>query len=176
MDQALAKRRSSSTFPRALKNEENQKVISNITRFHKEALAHSINESTKISLDDVAGVQEVTLRYMEACERVGMLPTMSGLASAIGTYREMMYSFIRHNPDHPTAKFLSQVSDTFGEIMMQSAASTAIQPIVSIFLAKARYGFREEDGINLASGNGAGSGGEFVSAEKIAEKYNNLPD
>jgi len=130
-----------------------------------------IASAEKVSLSDVETVRTVTRLYMRHCAATSMLPTMSGLAGALGYTRQGIYIYIKRHPESETAHWLQDFSDKCGEIMMQAALSGNVSAIPAIFTAKARYGWKEdEQPVMVEDDTGT------LTAREIMEKYQDLPD
>ena len=121
----------------------NTQTISMLTAQTAAELENLATPTERIALKDTDAVQSVSIRYVQACSDAGVLPTMSGLAKALGVTRSALYEHIRSHPNDDTSRWLEEFSDTCGEAMMQAALYGAVSPVPAIFVAKARYGFRD---------------------------------
>lgn len=95
---------------------------------------------------DGAYIGELIDRVVSICERVGMLPTMNLLASAVGTQKQtledVVTGLIRANPDVVSAITLyAQVCENTA---VQSALDGSTNNIAGIFMLKSQYGYKEE--------------------------------
>lgn len=100
--------------------------------------------SEKVSLTDTGRVKAVTVDYLMSCEATSTLPTMSGLARALGITRQAVYDCIgRHSPA-ATAEWFVRCHDAFSDMLTTASLRGTVQPVVSIFIQKAMYGFNEK--------------------------------
>lgn len=148
----------------------NQAAITDLITEAAEGMAR-IASAEKVPLDNVQAVQIVTGRYMQSCAEKSMMPTMSGLAGALGYTRQGIYNYIKRHGNSETAVWLQECSDRFGEIVMQAALSGNVSAIPAIFTVKARYGWREDLDLPLVEPT------EELTANEIMEKWaKDLPD
>lgn len=99
--------------------------------------------SEKISLTDTGRVKAVTVDYLKSCEDTSTLPTIAGLARALGISRQAVYDCIgRHSPA-ATAEWFTRCHDAFSDMLTQASLRGTVQPVVSIFVQRAMYGLRE---------------------------------
>ena len=153
--------------------EANEKQIQKIVSVMTEGMKHKARENGKIKLSDTWAVKEITIRYMEICAENAALPTMAGLSQALGVSREALYDHVKRHPQDETSRWIRDTSDTFGEILMQSALSGTVSAIPAIFTAKARYGWREDDS---GFDRSVEPLPDQATPEAIAEKYSDLPE
>lgn len=119
--------------------------------FTDEQLAGLIHRATddlmeappKVNLADTARVKEITKQYLMACETASIVPSITGLANALGCTRAAIYDVINRRSPAETAEFFTRCHDTFSDLLSQSALRGATQPIASIFLLKSLFGLRE---------------------------------
>ena len=114
------------------------------------SIVHSItndlaNVGKRINFQDTEMVRDTAFRYLQSCERTGVLPSKVGLARACGVTHQGMDKFIVNHAGHPSAELLLMLYDAFVECLSQASLSGSVQPIVSIFLQKALYGIRDTD-------------------------------
>ena len=148
----------------------NQAAISDLVTEAAEGMAR-IASAEKVPLDNVKEVQIATGLYMQSCADKSMMPTMSGLAGALGYTRQALYIYIKRHGNTETAAWLQECSDRFGEIVMQAALSGNVSAIPAIFTVKARYGWREDQDLPLIE-----AGEKELTTEEIMERYKDLPD
>ena len=96
-----------------------------------------------IALNDVAAVKSQTLRYIQACERAATLPSMAGLALALGVSRQRLYKILSSETPPETARWLELCQLAFSDALANASLRGDVQPVVSIFLQKATFGLRE---------------------------------
>lgn len=126
----------------------------------------------KISLRDTQRVKDISLQYIESCKISGTLPTVTGVALALGITTDAIVKFRSRNPDHETTKWFMSLTENFGQIMMQAALDGAVAPVPAIFTAKARYGWRDDPEPEVKDNSDT----EELSPDAIAAKYSDLPD
>jgi len=125
----------------------------------------------KISLNDYNTVRAVTVEYMKSCSRTGIIPSKTGLSRALGITRAAADAFIKRNPGSDTARFLSMAFDAFAEMLSANSLAGSVHPIVSIFLQKALYGYRDNEPLTIAE-----EPEERVNIDGIMERWKFLPD
>ena len=127
----------------------------------------------RISLRDANTVKATTYNYLKSCERIGIIPSKIGLSRALGISRTAIDAFVRRNPDSETGRFLSMAFDAFAEMLSANSLSGSVHPIVSIFLQKALYGFRDNSAVieqsELPEENS-------LTIEEIEQRYADLPE
>ena len=99
--------------------------------------------SEKVSLNDIEAVRERSILYIRACEETGVYPSSTGLARALGYTRRSLAYWREQHPESDTGQWLEMMSDTFADVLNQSALNNCCNAIVSIFLSKALYGYKE---------------------------------
>lgn len=104
-----------------------------------------MDKPKKIKLYDTALVEQVTKEYIASCVRSGILPSRQGHARAMGVSRRSVTSYMTENPDHPSTQYLEIVYDAFSEALSMASLTGRVHPIVSIFIQKAIYGWRDND-------------------------------
>ena len=151
----------------------NESRISDAVENLAEGLENIVHPQEKILLSDVDDVQRITVQYVKACARASSLPTMSGLAKALGHSRQALYDYRKRKPNSPTAEWLEEVSDSFGETMMNYALNGTVAAVPAIFVAKARYMWRDALTIEVPKENPLG---DAIDPSIIEERYRCLPD
>lgn len=118
-----------------------------------------------------AFVAEIADKVIEICERVGLLPTMGLLASALGvpkdTLEDVRTQFLKVNADvYETVCAFFQVCEN---VLVQSTLNGAVNYASGIFMSKALHGFKEEPREIVMTHNKLLGGAK--DAKAIAEKY-----
>ena len=132
----------------------------------------------KVPLSDLERVKSVAAAYMRECAVTGKLPTVRGVAARLGVSRQAMYDHRKAHENSAFSKWLEDFSDMCGEVMMQAAVEGAVQAVPAIFIAKARYQWREApQQIELGRINPLADDGRDTDeiAVEIASKYRELP-
>lgn len=96
-----------------------------------------------IAMSDVAAVKTQTLLYTQVCERAATLPSMAGLALALGVSRQRLYKILASESPPETARWLELCQLAFSDALANASLRGDVQPVVSIFLQKATFGLRE---------------------------------
>lgn len=120
----------------------NGEALSTIVQRTADGIANLVQPKQKISLKDLQAVQNAAQRYLDQCVAVGELPTMTGLALSCGVSRAALYKHISQHDDD-VSEFLQQFSDSCGEALQAAALQGSVQPVVGIFVLKARHGWRD---------------------------------
>ena len=150
----------------------NEERVRDIVTLAAAGLANVAEGQRKnIRLADTEAVKKVTLDYLQMCVQYSVIPNTAGLAKALGMSRQALYDHMKRHPGDETTEWLKDVSDSFGQILIDCAISGVTAPIPSIFAAKARYGWRETD-IEEPYDNSVIE----RDAEEIADKYDDLPE
>ena len=101
------------------------------------------NMPKKIDLRDEELIKEVTVAYVHSCSLNGIIPNKSGWCRSAGISRRAVDYFLQHHAEEPSAELLRIIFDSFAEMLNNCALTSACHPIVSIFLSKAIYGYRD---------------------------------
>lgn len=117
--------------------------ISDLVRAGTAELAKIADGTQTVSLNDVDSVKMQTMIYLRACETTATIPTMSGLARAFGMSTTALNKHIKLKPNSETTAWLEICRDTFADLLAESALRGTVQPIVSIFVLKAKHGWRD---------------------------------
>ena len=126
----------------------------------------------KINLKDADAVKSQAMLYIRSCQISGVLPTMAGIALALGVSPAGLANFTRMNPETETAKWLKTVKDHLGNLLAQAALDNAVAGIPAIFTLKANYGWRDDPEPETQNNDGQ----EELTPDAIAAKYQDLPD
>ena len=119
-----------------LQIEWNRRVFSHI---------RSIKKIPKPNINDAKGVEKSCDEYFTLCETDGMKPSVSGLASALGTNRETLMKWL-HGEIVPI-----QITDILNEYfsMIEIFDETALKDnktnaVAGLFNMKNNYGYKDE--------------------------------
>lgn len=156
---------------RAVASAVNEQLVSSLVADAAAGMKAVADPTRRVPLSDVEMVRAVTCGYLEHCSARGVLPSMSGLALCLGCSRQALYAHIRRNPDSETAEWLMGFSDVCGELVMQASLSGAVQAIPAIFIAKCRYGWKENVADLTVEPKQTN-----LTADAIVERYADLPD
>ena len=117
------------------------RISESVARIGAELEEMRINE--KVDLNDTERVKTRSAMYIDACAEASSMPTMSGFAHSMGISRRALYDFSKHNPSHPTTKWIEIVNEAIEDVLSESALRNNVNAIPAIFLLKARFGLRE---------------------------------
>lgn len=136
----------------------------------------SIN-GKQTELSDVDAVKRVAVEYMRDCAERGALPTVRGVASRLGVTRQSLYARAKRHPGGAFSLWLEDFSDCCAETAMIAAMAGNIREVSAIFVAKARYGWREAPTqFEIGQLNGGITGADTQEAAvEIATRYSELP-
>lgn len=162
--------RSGRLYSRAVDGAE---VVSELT----EQLAYELaNVPRKIDLRDSELITKVAVSYVVACSKKGTVPNKLGLCRAMGCSRQSVDYYLSHHAEEKSAELLRIIFDSFAEMLTSSALANAVHPIVSIFVTKAIYSWREAVKVE-AEQPVADPLGERRNVSEIIAKYEGLlPD
>ena len=124
----------------------------------------------KVSLEDIDSVKARTIVYLRACEQTGTFPSSLGLARSLGYSDRALRNWRNFKPDTETAQWLEMFNELCADILNQSALKNNANSIVSIFLNKAMYGFRETNELVLTPSTPNYEEAAY-SAEEIRKRY-----
>ena len=150
----------------------NEEAIGRIIGFAREGVENVIANGGKIRLDDAEAIKAITWRYLDICSKNGIPPSMTGLSMAIGCTIHALEDHKRRHPQSETTAWLNYIKDVFAEILSQTMLAGKSVAIPSIFVLKARYGWKDDPVDNL----GEQKNTESVDAKTIMEKYSDLPE
>lgn len=102
----------------------------------KVTLLQAVTRRGKIDLHNVEVVRQITYQYMSQCSEAGAIPTVMGLAGALGVSRQWLNEYMRANASSATAKFLEVTKEFFADSLTQAALAKHISESVSIFILK----------------------------------------
>lgn len=125
----------------------------------------------KVSLEDIDTVKARTIIYLRACEETGTFPSSLGLARSLGYSDRALRNWRNFKSDTETARWLEMFNDMCADILNQSALKNNANSIVSIFLNKAMYGFRETNELVITPNTPGYEDEAAYSAEEIRKRY-----
>ncbi len=152
MIEMTKQKRATSKIYKAESDEIKDEAISNSVR-------NTLNEMRKaeklekINLDDTKTVKALAECYLESCAVTSSFPTVSALAVSLGYTRENLYHYMKKKPDSETGKFLIQLHDMFSNILAENSLRNNTNAVVSIFLLKSLFGYKDTTSIELVQGD-----------------------
>ena len=130
-----------------------------------------VTTKEKVSLEDIENVKIRTIAYLRACEETGTFPSNLGLARSLGYSDRALRNWRNQKPTSETAQWLEMFNDLCADVLNQSALKNNANSIVSIFLNKAMYGFRETNELILTPNKPGYEEEAAYSAEDIRKRY-----
>ena len=152
--------------------EANKDTISSLVGNLADRLEEAERYENKISLRDAEAVKDITLRYLRSCQMSGVMPSLAGVALAIGVAPETLSRFMKNNAETDSGKWFWMVKSHFADIINQASMDGVIQPIPAIFTLKASYGWRDDPEPEVHNNDGA----EELTPDAIAAKWKDLPE
>lgn len=140
----------SSVYSKSDTLEANDRKISQLVSDTADGMQRLLIPEARIPLRDTERVQQKTIEYVRVCSANAVLPTVSGLAKALGCTRQAIYDHVKRYPDDESTKWFEDFSDTCAEVMMQCALSGTVAPVPAIFIAKSRYNWRDSLAVEIA--------------------------
>ena len=151
--------------------EVNRQLVCEIVGDMVEQMIQTTDESRRFPLSDIDSVERVAREYVSACARKGRLPTVSGLAAALGRHRTTLYKYADEHKGF--SDWLLDFSDRCGECASEAAMCGARAAIPTIFSLKARHGWKDIIAVEpIQPKNGITD----EDAAALAAKYSMLPE
>ncbi len=130
----------------------------------------------KISLGDLRAVKEQTILYLGSCAKTATIPSIAGLARALGTTRRAIYDYINRNAYTESAIWLEQCKDLFSDILSGAGLRGCCNPVVAIFLQKAQFGLRETSTLEITPARPVNPLGPIPTPEEMERRLAELPE
>ena len=175
LEAARAERaRGSKIYSKAETLEANQQGIGRAVLAMARTMEQGSDASRQFDLSDFQQLNKVAIAYTRACALAGSLPSVSGLAGALGRSRTGLYEYGKVHA--PFREWLQDYSDLCAEAAISAAIEGSAQAVPAIFLAKARAGWKDNDPVELRIGRADTPLGEAADPATIAAKYHALPE
>lgn len=152
--------------------ESHKDQISDLVGDLADRLEEAERTKRKVYLQDIDTVKDISLRYIRSCQITGTLPTLSGLALALGVNTDALFRFIRVHSETESGRWFLELKSQFANILNQSALDGSVAPIPAIFTLKASYGWRDDPEPEVRNNDGQ----EDLTPDAIAAKWQDLPD
>ena len=152
--------------------ESHKDQISDLVGDLADRLEEAERTKKKVYLQDVDTVKDISLRYIRSCQISGVLPTLTGLALALGVTSDSLFRFIRVHPETESGRWFAELKNQFANILNQSALDGSVAPIPAIFTLKASYGWRDDPEPEVQNNDGQ----EDLTPDAIAAKWQDLLD
>ena len=163
----LSEKVKTSKIYKAQADEHRKEEIAKSIQCQIEALEMSFSTG-RIQLKDTDAVKAQTINFLQACQNSGTIPTVAGLAVALGLSRNAIYDYMRSQPSSETTKFLESYQSMSASILMQQGLSRNTDQAVTIFLLKnSGQGLADRVEIQATAVNDEPE----LTAAQIAEKY-----
>lgn len=152
----------------------NGQLSTMINSMGSELITSEVKE--KISLGDTRAVKNQTIIYIGNCAHTATLPSIAGLARALGTTRQAIYEYIKYGTNTEAAAWLEQCKDLFSDMLSNAALRGCCNPVVAIFLQKAQFGLRETSTLEIAPVKTEDPLGRKPTLEELEAAIDALPD
>lgn len=96
-----------------------------------------------VSLRDLPDIQKRTMAYLSACQEASSIPSLQGLARALGLSRQAVYDCLQRESPAEAARWLGMFRDCCSDILQESSLRNDCNSIVAIFIQKSQYQWRE---------------------------------
>ena len=139
----------------------------------KEEISHIIHESNqyrdKYKPRNNEEIRVALDGYFDDCEEKGEIPTVEGMALALGTSRQLLWDWERRAQTNPErAEMITRAKETIAAIDAKLALEGKINPVTYIFRSKNYYGMKDQQEVVVAPVNPLGDG---MSNEELRKKY-----
>ena len=145
-----------------------------IRKLIAQATTELANLPEKVDIRDTEQVKSIVKAYMLSCYEAGSVPSKTGTCRAMGLSRQAIDAFMSKNINHPSTEFLRVVFDSLAEILSSAALTNSTNMVLSIFLLKSIFGYKESVVIETPATNI--TPWEELSPDAIAMKYAYLPE
>lgn len=130
------------SYSPALTEKVKRQAVTEIVSAGREML---IKSPKKIDLHDTDQLIKVTDEYLSRCIRIGVLPTLQGVAAACGVSRRMIYKYLDEHEGTQSADYLERLRSAFTQMRIEAVDRNAAKEVMSIFLLKnSSQGFRDK--------------------------------
>ena len=132
-----------------------------------------------ISLTDTDRVRAISMQYVRSCAEASTLPSISGLARALGLTRRAVYDCLDRGSPKDAARWFTLCRDAFSEMLETGSLRNSTNTITSIFLLKACYGYKEQPSeVVISQGSKSPYDGmtSDEAAAAIMQKYQDMVD
>ena len=151
------------------RNEDNDLKIKKLIA---QTTTELVNMPEKVDMNQTELVKRIVKAYLLACYEAGSVPSKLGMCRAMGISRQGAEQFLQRHPDHATSQFLEVVFDGLADILSNAALTNSVNMVLSIFLLKSIFGFKESVVLETPATNPLGP---EITPEEIASRYTNLP-
>ena len=117
----------------------------------------------KADLNNADEVQGVCMAYLEACKLSATVPTLAGLASALGVSRSRVYKYLSDHPGTESAAIIDRFRSSCASILATGALSRVLDNSTAIFLLKnSGQGFSDKSELEVTAAPYGASSDPYV--------------
>lgn len=131
-------------------------------------------EKNHVSLNDTPRIKNILQDYLQACIDTATVPSVAGFCRALGISRTAFYSCLNSKSPVETSELFQCVHDSFADILLQCSLRGAIQPVVSIFVAKALFGLRDSSELVIEQKTPNNPLGPEVDLKRLEDLVENI--
>ena len=148
-----------------------QEALTRVVNLQRDMLRMHRNRGHRIDLDSLEEVQECADRFMEACAKANVYPTMLAFAAATGWSRPTLYRYIQSHSTE-SARFLDSLRSVWAAILAEMGLQRQASEAVSIFLLKnSGQGLTDSHELTTLQQGEELFTDRPVTAEEIARRY-----
>ena len=106
----------------------------------------------KVDLNNAEEVQATVMSYLQACKETSQVPTLAGLASALGVSRSRVYKYLSDHPGTESAAIIDRFRSSCASILATGALSRVLDNSTAIFLLKnSGQGFSDKSELEVTA-------------------------
>lgn len=106
----------------------------------------------KVDLNNPKEVQATVMSYLEACKEASQVPTLAGLASALGVSRARVYRYMSDHSGSESAAIIDRFRSSCASILATGALSRVLDNSTAIFLLKnSGQGFSDKSELEVTA-------------------------
>ena len=126
----------------------------------------------RVNTKDPEAIKERLTWYFERCIENNMKPTMSGMASALGVSRQILWDWHNGTRRPENYEIIESAYNMMEQLWEMYMMNGQINPASGIFLGKNHFGYKDVQDIVVQPKQPLG---EEADTEAIEEKYRELP-
>lgn len=119
---------------------------------------------------DILTIRERTVEYVHKRIDERRLPTIEGLAVALGINRSTLFRWMKDSADKDVYEYLSMVYECFADMHSSAALANITNPVSWIFYSKNMLGFHDKTDLTVTSGTHE-EYSEAPTPEQLEAKY-----
>ena len=106
----------------------------------------------KVDLNNAEEVQATVMSYLQACKETSQVPTLAGLASALGVSRSRVYRYMSDHSGSESACIIDRFRSSCAAILSAGALSRSLDNSTAIFLLKnSGQGFSDKSELEITA-------------------------